>query len=224
MGHQINKRLPNEANTDLEAQIEMEEIKEALRKGKRRKAPGSDGIVHEFYSTHWDIIKQELLEIVQNMYIEGNILAQQKHGVIVLLPKSNTPTTPDNYRALTLLNRDIKIVARIIAQHLPKWLPDIIHMGQHCGIHGTSMLDAVATVRDVIAYAEHMKKKLCLLTLDFKAAFDRLLHTYLYQALRAHGISEECITKIRTLYNDATASVQINGHESGSFPILSSVR
>jgi hypothetical protein len=97
-------------------------------------------------------------------------------------------------------------------------------MGQHCGIHGTSILDVVATVRDVIAYAEHMKKKLCLLTLDFRAAFDRLSHTYLYQALRAHGISEECITKIRTLYNDATTSVQINGHVSGSFPILSSVR
>jgi hypothetical protein len=79
MGQQIHKRLPKEANTDLEAQVEMEEIKEALRKGKRRKAPGSDGIVHEFYTTHWDTIKQELLEIVQSMYNEGNILAQQKN-------------------------------------------------------------------------------------------------------------------------------------------------
>jgi hypothetical protein len=63
------------------------------------------------------------------MYNEENILAQQKHGIIVLLPKSNTPTTPDNYRALTLLNADIKIIARIIAQRFTKWLPDIIHMG-----------------------------------------------------------------------------------------------
>jgi hypothetical protein len=119
---------------------------------------------------------------------------------------------------------DIKILTRIIAQRMTRWLPDIIHTGQHCGIHGTSILKTVATVRDAIAHAEHVKKKLCVLTLDFKAAFDRLSHTYLYQALRAHGISEECITKIKTLYNDATASVQINGHITSPFPLNSSIR
>jgi hypothetical protein len=44
------------------------------------KSPGSDGIALEFYTTHWDSIKQELQEIVQNMYDEENILARQKHG------------------------------------------------------------------------------------------------------------------------------------------------
>jgi hypothetical protein len=44
------------------------------------------------------------------MYDEENILAKQKHGVIVLLPETNTPTTPEDCRVLTLLNTDIKIV------------------------------------------------------------------------------------------------------------------
>jgi hypothetical protein len=44
--------------------------------------------------------------------------APKKHGIIVLLPKTTNPTTPEHYRALTLLNADIKIVARIIANRL----------------------------------------------------------------------------------------------------------
>jgi hypothetical protein len=101
---EITTRLSNAANTDLEAQVTMEEMKTALRKGEKRKAPGSDGIYNEFYTAHWDIIREEMLDIIQQMHTKGNIMPQQKHGIIVLLPKTTNPTTPDHYRALTLLN------------------------------------------------------------------------------------------------------------------------
>jgi exonuclease III len=224
MGKQIPTWLSNETNTELEAQVTKEEMKTAIRKGEKRKAPGSDGICDEFYTAHWDIIREKMLDVIQQLHTKGNIMPQQKHGIIVLLPKTTNPSTPDHYRALTLLNADIKIMARIIANRLNRWLPDIIHSSQQCGIQGTSILDATATVRDVIAYAEHTKKKLCLLSLDFKAAFDRISNTYLYKNLRDHGFSEKCFKQIQTLYEDATVSVQINGHVSGPIPILSSIR
>jgi hypothetical protein len=68
MGTEIPTRLSNEAITDLEAQVSIEEMKAALRKGKKRKAPGSDGICHEFYTVHWDIIRTEMLDIIQQMH------------------------------------------------------------------------------------------------------------------------------------------------------------
>jgi exonuclease III len=224
LGAQIPRKLPTEANDDLEAQISMEEVREAIKKGKRRKAPGSDGIGHEFYTTNWDMIKEELVEIMRQMHNGGAITTQQKHGILVLIPKIKSPTRPENYRPLTLLNADIKILARIIAMRISKWLPEIIHRSQHCGIRGTSNLDAVAEIRDVVAYAEYTRTKMCILTLDFRAAFNNIAHDYLYQILRDHGFSERAIAQIKLLYEGATASPQINGHVSAPIPINCSIR
>jgi hypothetical protein len=88
---------------------------------------------------------------------------------------------------------------------------------------GRSILDATATIREALAYAETHNKKLCILSLDFKDAFD-ISHTYLYEILKGHGFKEGFIDQIRTIYAGAMASVQINGHLSSTFPIQSGIR
>ena len=90
------------------------------------------------------------------MFENGPITAQQAQGHVVCLPKKTHPRTIEDYRPLTLLNVDYKILARIIASRLKPLLPGIIHRSQHCGTSGITVFEAVATVRDVIAYAEVM--------------------------------------------------------------------
>jgi hypothetical protein len=41
-------------------------------------------------------------------------------------------------------------------------------------VPGNTTLDAVATIRDAIAHAEYTNTTLCIFTLDFKNAFDRI--------------------------------------------------
>jgi hypothetical protein len=224
MGHSIPTQLPQEANTALEELISMDELKEAIRSGKTRKAPGNDGISQEFYKAQWNTIKHEMLEVLQQMHTDGEIKPQPKHGILVYLPKTTKALRPDGYRTLTLINADLKIMARIIAQRLSQWLPELIHSSQHCGVHGKSILDAVTMVRDAIAFAETTKQELCILSLDFQAAFDNLSHTYLYRILSAHGLGEKFQGQIKSMYEGATASVQINGHISSPIPILCAIR
>jgi hypothetical protein len=178
----------------------------------------------EFYKAQWNTIKQEMLGITQQMHTDGEITPQQKHGIVVCLPKTTTPTRPDKYRALTLLNADLKILARIMAQRLSPWLTDILHPSQHCGVNGKSILDTVATVRDAIAFVETTNKELCILSLDFQAAFDNISHTYLYKIIRAHGFDEKFQRQINSMNEGATASLQINGHISSPIPIHCSIR
>jgi hypothetical protein len=87
------------------------------------------------------------------------------------------------------------------------WIPDIIYPSQQCGVAGKTVLDAAATIGDAIAYAETRHKALCVLSLDYKAAFDNISHTYLYAILEAHGLSEGFQEHIRSMYDGATASV-----------------
>jgi hypothetical protein len=65
---------------------------------------------------------------------------------------------------------------------------------------------------------------MCVLTLDFQEAFDRLSHEYLYTILRSYGLSIHFVTLLQALYTEVISTVHINGHLHGPFPIHCGVR
>jgi len=222
--HRITQSINPELNNALMAPIVLEELKTAISQGKPNKAPGVDGIGLEFHRMGWDIIETELLQIMNKMYSEQPLGAHQVRGLMVCIPKRSNPTRISDYRPLTLLNSDYKILARVLANRLKPILQDIISPQQHCGIQGTSIFEAVATIRDVIAYAETSQTPLCVISLDFQAAFDRVSHQYLEETLRAYGFSESFIRRIMGLYRNATTEIHINGFRSNSIPVKRSIR
>jgi len=50
------------------------------------------------------------------MFMDEKLMDSQKHGIIICLKKIPQPTQPEDYRPLTLLNADFKLLARIIAK------------------------------------------------------------------------------------------------------------
>ena len=69
----------------------MEELWQAVSQGKLHKAPGIDGICLEFYRVEWDVIKTELLQILNCMFTNGPLLARQVQGQVVCIPKKPQP-------------------------------------------------------------------------------------------------------------------------------------
>ena len=82
----------------------------------------------------------------------------------------------------------------------------------------------MATVRDAIAYAETTRHPLCVVSLDFKQAFDRISHTYLLIVLRNYGFGAGFTEFIRMMYGNAISVIQVNGHISTPIPIQCGVR
>jgi hypothetical protein len=216
--------LPMAANAALEEPITMDELITTMRKGKAHKLPGQDGICHEFYKVTWDIIKQDMLDVLNHMYKNGSETEAQKSGTLVCLPKKVNPAGPGDYRPLTLLNADHKLLTCIIANRLKPWMSDILQSSQHCGRQGNTIFEAVTAIRDIIAYTEVHNESVCLLTIDFKDAFDRISHSYLYAILREYGFSEGFRTRIQKLYANVKSTLNINGHKSQPISIKSSVR
>ena len=125
------------------------------------------------------MIKHDLLQIINLVYIEGKMAARQLQGLIVCLPKKTNSQYVEDYKPLTLLNTDYKTLARIIANILRPCMTEILHSNQHCGLHGNSAFDAVAAVREAVAYVEVTRTPLCIVSIDFSAAFDKISHSYL---------------------------------------------
>ena len=82
----------------------------------------------------------------------------------------------------------------------------------------------MATVSEAIAQAEVTRVSLCVLSLDFQEAFDRISHQYLFTILRNYGFSDWFVERIKSMYGEAASSIEIHGHVSGLIPIHSSVR
>ena len=139
-------------------------------------------------------------------------------------PKKRQPQAPEDYRPITLHNTDYKIRAKLIAARVRPFLSELLHPSQHCGVPTNTIFDAVATVWDAIAYAETTRTPLCVVSLDFKQAFDRISHTYLMAVLRSYGFDEGLIECIRIMYDNATSVIQVNGHLSTPTPIQCGVR
>jgi hypothetical protein len=103
------------------------------------------------------------------------------------------PTRPEDYRPLTLLNADFKLLARIIENRIRPWINDLLHPSQHCGVQDNNILGAISAIRDTIVEAELTHTPKCILSLDFKGAFDKIAHSYLFAMLESYGF----ISKLR---------------------------
>jgi len=107
----------------------------------------------ELYKANWAAIKDNIGKLMKQMFIERKVSPQQKHGLIVCLPKICEPTTLADFRPIALLNTDYKMMAHIIAKLLRPIMAELLQQSQFCGVPGRTIFEAVATVREAISQA-----------------------------------------------------------------------
>jgi hypothetical protein len=111
-------KLPDAANTALEDPITMDELLNAVRKGKSRKSQAQDAVSSEFYRMTWNRINQDMMDVMDLMYMNGSVTGAQKSGTILCLPKKPDPVGTEDYVPLTQLHAVYKLLTRIIAKRL----------------------------------------------------------------------------------------------------------
>jgi hypothetical protein len=106
-----------------------------------------------------------------------------KGQIIVCIPKTDTATTPLDYRSITLLNTGYKILVRILMNSLSPTISDLLNPNNF-SVPGNTILDAAGTVQVAVASAELTHAQLCILHLDFPATYDKISHVYLFRMLK----------------------------------------
>ena len=85
----------------------------------RDKSPGLDGLPYELYVQMPDLFGDLLADVYCNWQQNGRIPSPVSRGVVVLLRKDpNKGDHIDNFRPVTLLNTDYKILAKVLAKRL----------------------------------------------------------------------------------------------------------
>jgi hypothetical protein len=117
------------------------------------------------------------------------------------------------YRPISLLNVDLKLITKTLANRLSKVLPNIVNHNQKC-IPGRNISDNIHTMIDVIKYANEKKLNAAILLLDQEKAFDRVNHDFLFKTLKHFGFGTNFISWIKILFKNIFSKIKINGFQT----------
>jgi hypothetical protein len=140
---EIETEQNNQYSEAPAARFTQRQIEQAIHAGGRKKAPGRGGLSSEFYKQIWEITKEEMVEIFNQIFWDGLKTPRQKQGVIISLPKKRGTNEHGDLRPILLLNTDYKILARINAQRPRPVQARHLKETQFCGVSGNSILDAL---------------------------------------------------------------------------------
>ncbi|CAM4537167.1 unnamed protein product, partial [Lepidochelys olivacea] len=125
----------------LELPLTLAEFLEALHRMPTNKSPGMDGLTVEFYRAFWDILGPDLATVWAESLQGGVLPLSCRRAVLALLPKKGDRRDLRNWRPVSLLSTDYKIVAKAILLRLGSVMADVIHPDQTYTVPGRSIFD-----------------------------------------------------------------------------------
>nr|KAF6336976.1 hypothetical protein mMyoMyo1_012158 [Myotis myotis] len=108
--------------------ITNEEIDAVIKNIPANKSPGPDGFTGEFYQAFKGKLKAVLLRLFKKIQEESTLPSSFYEANITLIPKADKYTTKkENYRPISLMNIDAKILSKILANRIQHYIRKIMH-------------------------------------------------------------------------------------------------
>ena len=149
----------------------------------------------------------------------------QKQAVITLLEKSGKDhTLLKNWRPISLVNVDTKIMSKVIAARVKKVLPSIIHYNQTGYVKDHFIGEAICSIFDIMDFTAKENIPGLLLFIDFQKAFDSVEWEFLIESLKKFNFGRDFLQWVKTFYNNIQSCVINNGVSSNFVTLDRGVR
>ena len=114
----------------IHGRITMTELTQAIGEIGNGKAAGPDALPAEFYKSFEEMVKHDFLRVLNLALSLGQLSVSMREGDIILLYKKGDTRDPRNYRPITLLQSDYKILAKILTNRLKQVIGFVISKDQ----------------------------------------------------------------------------------------------
>ncbi|XP_058728727.1 uncharacterized protein LOC131600410 [Vicia villosa] len=225
----MNEVIPSLVNEDMNNMLtvcpSVEEIKAVVFNLSPNSSPGSDGFGGFFYQTYWEVIKDDVINVVLQFYTKGWIMKIFNVSTLVLIPKVNGASSLDKFRPIAMANFKFKIISKILVDRLASIMPILISNEQKGFVKGRSIHDGIRLASEAFNILD--KKSFggnVAIKVDVIKAFDTINWKFLLQVLSSFGFSKTFVDWIEAILSSAHITVSVNGNMFGYFSCARGVR
>ena len=218
-----SKRMPKLNNIEkqiCDSPLRIDEIAKAIMQLKNDKSPGNDGFTTNFYKFFWPDIKYLLFDSFKYSFKVKMLSDNQRRGILNLLPKPNKDLRYlKNWRPVSLLNTDYKILTKILSSRLQNVLPKLISSDQIGYLKDRNISENIRIIEDIMSYTSLKKIPGFIFLVDFEKAFDSVEWSLLIRTLQGFNFGNNFIEWVKILYTNILSCVGNNGYYSNYFKL-----
>ena len=210
-----NRCLSESQRIELDSSLTVDELRKAVNHFKDDKTPGVDGIVAAFYKKHWEHIAAPLHDSYKYAFQEGQLHISGRRGVLSLIPKKDRNTLEiKNWRPLTMLTLDYKILSKALDNRLKMVLPDLIESHQTGFMEGRNILTNILKILQIMDQSNQQKILGLVMNIDFEKCFDMIEHHALEEAMKYFNFGPIFTRWVMLLFSNFELCSQNNGNIS----------
>ena len=181
----------------------MDELQQAIRVLRRNRAPGTDGVTQDLLKMLDYSAEKQLLSLLNQCLRERKIPEDWKQARIVSIFKNKgSPSLPENYRPISLLNSFYKVYASILQKRIALRHDHNIRSTQYGFRAHRSTTDPIFLLRRAQDYSAKTGHPIHMLFLDWKMAFDKVDHSAMHIALQRFGVHPHYLEIIQDIYTN----------------------
>ena len=191
-----------EAEEDLNVsmnEFNVFEVEAVIKRLKRWKAPGYDGITAEMILAENEVTPRILTRFFRRMWHEEVKPDDWELGLLVKIPKKGDLTECNNYRGITLTSVVMKIFSMLILNRLERKIYEKLRDEQAGFRKGRSCTDQIYILRHVLQQYVEFRNPLLMAFVDYEKAFDSVHRPILWKVLRHYGIPQKYVNLVKTM-------------------------